>query len=216
VVESLVRILEGLPGFGPFVGTSAVVMLVLAGAFFLTRNTPPVAWLRTHVERMLGILVAVILLVMVALSGLQILLRNLFDSGLLWIDPLLRHLTLLLAFNGAILATGMKRHVQINVLGRLLRGTAQKVGGAIVAAASAVVCLALTHASLLLVVDELEFGETVFLGLPAWIVAAVFPLSFVLLAFRFFYVALLEIVGEAPAAGEEVGTDLHELEPRSE
>ena len=215
MTESLSRLLEDLPGAGPFVAGSAAALLVVAAGCFAVRSVPFVVRLRHEIDRLLGGIVAAILLVMVALSGLQILLRNLFDAGLLWIDPLLRHLTLLLAFAGAIVATGLKRHVQINVLGRLLRGTARRVGGALVAAVSAIICLALTHASLVLLADELAFGETVFLGLPAWVVALVFPLSFALLAFRFFYVSLLEIVGEAPSAGEEVAHDLHELEPHS-
>jgi TRAP-type C4-dicarboxylate transport system permease small subunit len=205
VAESLARILEGLPGFGPFLGVWASVLIVVAAGFFSARNTRPVVALRNNVDRLLGGLVAAILLVMVGLSGLQILLRNLFESGLLWIDPLLRHLTLLLAFTGAVIATGAKRHVQINVLGRLLKGVARRIGGAIVAAASAVVCLALTHASLQFLFEEIEFGEAVFLGLPAWIVAAVFPFSFTLLAFRFFYLVFLELAGEAPPSGEEAG-----------
>ena len=165
----------------------------------------PVAAVRRNVDRWLGGLVAAILLTMVGLSGLQILLRNLFDAGLLWIDPLLRHLTMLLAFVGALIATGAKRHVQIDVLGRMLQGVGRRVGGAIVAAASGVVCLALTHASLQFLFDEIEFGETVFLGIPAWVVAAVFPLSFTCLAFRFFYLVFLELAGEAPPSGEEIG-----------
>jgi len=40
----------------------------------------------------------------------------------------------------------------------------------------------------------------------------VFPVSFSVLAFRFFYVALLECVGEAPSTG----TDAGDIPPASE
>ena len=202
--EFLLGLLSDLPGPASFAGAVGTVLLLAGGGVFLLQRTAAGRAFVSGTGRLVSVLIAALLLVMVFLSALQILLRNAFDTGLLWIDPLLRHLTLLLAFTGAIVATGLKRHVQINVLGRLLRGTARRVGGALVAAASAIVCLALTHASLALLSDELAFGDTVFLGIPAWVVAAVFPLSFALLAFRFFYLSLLEIAGEAPRAGVEL------------
>jgi TRAP-type C4-dicarboxylate transport system permease small subunit len=193
MTESLGRILERLPALASFLAGSSAIFAAVAVGLFAARRAPFVSWLGRSAERMLDGLVAAILLAMVALSGLQILLRNLFDAGFLWIDPLLA---------GAIVATGMKRHVQINVLGRLLRGGARRAAGAGVAVASAVGCLALARASLALLADELAFGDIVFLGIPAWLPAMVFPLSFALLAFRFFHLALREIAGEAPEAEE--------------
>jgi TRAP-type C4-dicarboxylate transport system permease small subunit len=135
---------------------------------------------------------------MVVLSGLQIVLRNLLDSGLLWIDPLLRHLVLLLAFSGAILATGAKRHIQINALGRLLTGTASRSVGALIAVAAGGICLKIAHGGLRFLNDEVELGGTVFLGLPSWALVGVLPTAFLILAFRFVYLAYAEAAGEAP------------------
>lgn len=194
--------LAGLPGLGRFLGIGVPVLLAIAGGLFATRRTRPMAFLRDRLDSLLGVLLAVELLTMVFLSSLQILLRNLFDSGLLWIDPVLRHLVLLLAFTGAIAATGAKRHVQINALGRLLRGTALRVSGTVVAVTASTIALALTHASLLLLRDEVEFSEILFLGVPSWVVVAVFPVSFLILAFRFDWLVFAEITGEAPASPE--------------
>lgn len=196
------ELLAGLPALGRFLLVAVPVMLVAAGALFAVRRTRPMDFLRRKLDALLGVLLAVELLAMVFLSSLQILLRNVFDSGLLWIDPVLRHLVLLLAFTGAIAATGVKRHVQINALGRLLRGKAQRVGGTIVAASAGAICLGLAHAALLLLRDEVEFSEILFLGVPSWVVVAVFPVSFVILAFRFDWLVFAEITGEAPAAPE--------------
>jgi TRAP-type C4-dicarboxylate transport system permease small subunit len=152
---------------------------------------------------------------MVVLSILQIVLRNVFESGLLWIDPLLRDLVLLLAFTGALIATSMKRHVQINVIGRLFRGTAERWVGLVVACVAALVCLALAHASVQLLASELEFPETVFLDVPSWVVVLVFPLSFLLLSFRFTFLAFQEIAGECPhpVEGEAEGLVAPDREP---
>jgi TRAP-type C4-dicarboxylate transport system permease small subunit len=150
---------------------------------------------------------------MVLLAGLQIVLRNLFDSGLLWIDPLLRHLVLLLAFAGALLATGAKRHIQINALGRLLTGTASRIAGAVVAVAAGSISLTLAYAALRFFADEIELGGTVFLGLPSGAVVGILPLSFLALAFRFYYLAYAEAAGEAPQPAEGVAEGDHAGEP---
>jgi len=205
-VESLAArtaaLLAGLPELGRFLGIGFPALLALAGALFAVRKTPALRFVSDRGDAMLGGLLAAELLAMVFLSSLQILLRNVFDSGLLWIDPLLRHLVLLLAFTGAVAATGVKRHVQINALGRLLRGNAQRVGGTVIAATAATVSLALAHASLVLLRDEIEFSEIVFLNVPSWLVVAVFPVSFLVLAFRFEWLVLAEIAGEAPQSPE--------------
>ncbi|MCA9752170.1 MAG: TRAP transporter small permease subunit [Gemmatimonadetes bacterium] len=206
--SSLASTLASLPELGRFVALALPVLAVVAAVAFLLRRTTPMRWLALVVDRGLTALVATLLLGMVFLSGLQIVLRNLLSSGLPWIDPLLRHLVLLLAFSGALLATGAKRHVQINVLGRLLHGVAGRVGGALVALLAAAISIALTHASLSLLVDELEFGEIAFLSIPSWMIVAVFPLSFLGMAFRFLFLAFQEVAGEAPAAPEAEGVDL--------
>lgn len=202
VAETLARLLHGLPSLGPFAAAAGAVCLATAGACFAARRTRLGVFLRDQFEAMIGALLAANLLAMVFLSGLQILLRNLFDSGLLWIDPVLRHLVLLLALTGAIAATGSKRHVQINVLGRLMRGRAQHVSGAVVAAFAGVVCIMLAHASLLLLSEEIAFPEVAFLDVPSWVIIAALPAAFSVLAWRFAWLVFSEAAGEAPRAPE--------------
>jgi len=195
-------VLVGLPELGRFLGIGFPLLLAVAGAFFAARRTRALRFVGARLDALLGGLLAAELLAMVFLSSLQILLRNVFDSGLLWIDPVLRHLVLLLAFTGAVVATGIKRHVQINALGRLLRGKAQRVGGTVIAASAAAISLALAHASLVLLKDEIEFSEILFLNVPSWVVVAVFPVAFLVLAFRFGWLVFSEIAGEAPQSPE--------------
>jgi TRAP-type C4-dicarboxylate transport system permease small subunit len=205
-LESLATFLrertQDIPTFGSFLATVGTALLGIALGAFFARNTAPVRFLRDRLERLLGGLVAALLLAMVFLSMLQIVLRNVFDSGFLWIDPLLRHLVLVLAFAGALIATGMKRHVQINVIGRLFHGTSERVVGVGVSVVAAVICLGLVHASLDLVATELAYPEILFLDIPSWLMVLVFPVSFALLAFRFLFLGFLEIAGEAPHPAE--------------
>ena len=62
--------------------------------------------------------------------------------------------------------------------------------------------MALAHAALVLLRDEIEFSEIVFLNVPSWLVVAVFPVSFLVLAFRFQWLVFAEIAGEAPQSPE--------------
>ncbi len=195
--------LEALPRGRVFLLVVGAILIGAAGGVHAVRGVGFVQRFGNRVEGALRVLVAVILLGMVFLSGLQIVLRNFFDSGLLWIDPLLRHLVLALALIGAVIATGLKRHVQINVLGRLLQGKTHDVVGGLIAILAGGVTLTLAHAALLFLADERAFGETLFLGIPSWGVALLFPVAFLAMTYRFFRLAFLEFSGEAPLAGED-------------
>lgn len=198
----LLRVTGDLPGIGRFLPVVGGGLLALGAGAFLAERTRFGRGAARAAARLVTLLIAALLLSMVLLSSAQILLRNLLDAGLLWIDPLLRHLVLVLAFAGAILATSGKRHVQINVLGRLLKGIPARIGGAGVAAVGALICTWLGYAALQLLSEELEFGETVFLGIPAWGVALIFPLSFLTMAFQMFRLMFLELAGKAPVSME--------------
>jgi TRAP-type C4-dicarboxylate transport system permease small subunit len=195
--------LSGLPSAGSFLLVTLPLLTIVTGGFFLLRGTRFVSGLAAGLDRVLTGIVATVLLAMVFLSGLQILLRNVFASGLGWIDPLLRHLVLLLAFVGAILATGAKRHVQINVLGRLLHGVPARVSGALIGGLAGTISLLLAYASLELLRDEVAFGEIAFLSVPSWVVVGIFPTAFLAMAFRFLHLAFEEAAGVAPVAPEE-------------
>jgi TRAP-type C4-dicarboxylate transport system permease small subunit len=208
VGDRVVALVAGLPGIPGFLALGLPACLALAGAVFALRNLRTMQWLRAGADRALSLAIAALLLAMVFLSALQILLRNVWESGILWIDPLLRHLVLLLAFVGALAATGAKRHVQINVLGRLLRGRWARVGGALVALLGAALCLALARASLDLLAEEIPMSEMAFLGVPTSAVIGVFPLAFVGMGFRMALLALEEAAGMAPAGDTEPIVDV--------
>ena len=74
----------------------------------------------------MGVL-ALLLLAMVVLSTLQIVLRNLFGIGLLWVDPLLRYATLWIGFLGAAVAAAEGRHIQIDVLTHILPAGVKRI-----------------------------------------------------------------------------------------
>jgi TRAP-type C4-dicarboxylate transport system permease small subunit len=208
----LVALLGSVPRATPFVAVGLAACLAAAVPVFAVRDTSASRFVRRLISVWLTRITAALLLVMVVLSGLQILLRNALESGLLWIDPLLRHLVLLLTFLGALAATGGKRHLHIDVLGRLLHGATARAVGAAIALLGAAVCLALARASLLLMAEEIPSSEIAFLGVPTWTVIAVFPLSFFGMAFRMAVLALEEAWGIAAVPDTE-GLPLGEHAP---
>ena len=201
--DRVVALVGDLPGIRGFLAIGLPVALAIGGAAFALRNARLVRRLGAGADRFLSLVIAALLLTMVFLSALQILLRNVWESGLLWIDPLLRHLVLLLAFLGALAATGAKRHVQINVLGRLLRGRWSRVGGAAVALLGSGICLALARASLDLLAEEIPMSEIAFLGVSTATVITVFPVAFLGMALRMALLVFEEAAGIAPPADGE-------------
>ena len=143
---------------------------------------------------------ALILAAMIGLSIFQIVLRNVFDAGYIWIDPLLRALVLWVAFLGALAATARGRHIAIDVVSRMLPPRGRSILVRIVSLLAGAICVALANGSYEYLGLEREFTSEAFLGIPSWVVQSVLLLGFALLAFRFLADAVL---GPDPAAGPE-------------
>ena len=126
---------------------------------------------------------------MVLLAGAQILLRNLFDVGLVWADPLLRVLVLWVGLVGAIAAARADRHIAVDILSRLLPARARRATRALTDAATAVVCGLLAWHAARFVALEYEGGALAFARVPAWVCELILPVGFAVIGLR--YLALL-------------------------
>ena len=62
----------------------------------------------------------ILVVIMVALSFLQVVLRNAFSLGILWADPLLRMIVMWVGFLGAVLATKEQKHFGIDLVDKYL------------------------------------------------------------------------------------------------
>ena len=131
------------------------------------------------------VVLAFLFAVMVGLAFLQIVLRIFFATGILWGDPLLRHLLLWVALLGATMATKEGRHINIDVITRVLPGKGKAVVHTLTDLFSATICIFLLEASLKFLRDEFQVGSLAFLTVPIWTVCVIFPIAFGLIAFRF-------------------------------
>ncbi len=131
-------------------------------------------------------ILCLLLLVMIALSCLQIVLRSLFSSGLLWADPLVQQLVLWCGLLGAAMATTRGKHIALDVINYLLPEKVQPWVLLLSHLFSALTTSLLTYAAWLFLQNEMEFGSPGLLSLPSWGWNLIFPLAFALIAVRYF------------------------------
>lgn len=131
-----------------------------------------------------GLLVG-ILLSMLTLAFVQILMRNLFNSGMVWSEPLLKILVLWTALLGAMVATRNHHHINIDVLSKFLPARLQTLQQYFIHGISAVVCLLLAWLSLRFVALEWEDGTLAFASVPAWVPELILPIGFFSMGLRF-------------------------------
>lgn len=131
-----------------------VALVALAALRASLERAPRARRFFSITERVEVGVIALMLLALVVLGCTQILLRNVFSSGLLWADPLMRHLVLALGALGAAMASARMRHISVDALSRTLPASLLPLRRLVVYGLTAVVAYALMIAAMRLVADE--------------------------------------------------------------
>lgn len=131
-----------------------------------------------------GILIGLLLL-MITIAVFQIILRNLFDSGMNFGDELIRILVLWISLVGAMVASRNNSHINIDLVSRYLPDPVKKFSKVLVGIFTALVCAAMAYFSLNFVMMEKSEGIIAFSGVPAWICESIIPLAFAVISFRY-------------------------------
>lgn len=154
------------------------------------------------VSRLLQILVwsenalmALLLTTMILVASSQIILRNFFDYGIAWSEPLLRIMMLWLGLFGAMLASRERNHISIDVLSRFLPKTGQRIASLITHLFSAFICGIISYYSWQFVISEKANGIIAFESIPAWICEIIIPISFAVMSLRFAARCLVDLIG---------------------
>jgi C4-dicarboxylate transporter DctQ subunit len=137
------------------------------------------------IDRIEQRLLVTLLSLMILIAFSQIVLRNLFDTGLAWGDPLVRNLVLWVSFIGAALATKEGKHINIDVVSRWMPPRGKILVEAITGLFSSLICALMTFAALKFIKNEAQMGGSTFLGIPLWIPEIILPITFALMALRF-------------------------------
>ena len=138
-------------------------------------------------------LLVVILAAMVALSATQIILRNLFDSAILWADPILRVAVLWVGMIGAMVATRGDKQISVDVLSRFLPGRWKARARVVTDVFTAVVSAVVAWQAYRLVLDDRAAGVTAVAFLPVWIFEVILPVAFAVIAVRYLLFAIINL-----------------------
>lgn len=132
-----------------------------------------------------------LLLLMIVLAVAQILMRNLFDSGMPWADVLVRILVLWVGLFGAMVASRKGNHIFIDVLTRYVPQRGKDILRSIAEIFTSVICFVTAFYSLQFVQMEYEDGATAFAQVPAWICESVIPFVFFVIGIRYVILSVI-------------------------
>jgi TRAP-type C4-dicarboxylate transport system permease small subunit len=121
--------------------------------------------LRVILHHLENALIVVLFLVVIGAANTQIVLRNLFESSISWIDPFLRITILWLALMGAMVATRERVHIAIDLFLRYLPDR--------------------WRLWIELVWMEFSDGTVAFASVPLWLCESILPIAFSVMALRF-------------------------------
>lgn len=144
--------------------------------------------------------------VLVGLGVAEIILREVFGRGISWADEVSRLTVLWLAMIAAIAAARENRHIRIDALGHLMKEPLLRVTRVIVDTFASGVCLVIAWHAWRYLQLEVEFGDTVLMDTPAWVVHAIVPVAFLVTGYRFLVAAGARALGRE--AEEEGGARL--------
>ena len=148
-------------------------------------GSPSLRMLGSFYERLEEILLVFLVVLMVSLGFLQILFRNLISIGIVWVDPLVRHLVLWIALLGASIATRENRHISIDILSGYLSPAHQRRVQGGVQLFSAFICLLLVHPAIRFLQNDYQAGKILALGIPMWLSQSIMPIIMLVLGVRF-------------------------------
>lgn len=126
----------------------------------------------------------------ILLASTQILLRNIFDSGIFWADSALRVLVLWIGMTGAMYASRNKKHIRIDILSHYLPVNIRDNIWRITELITAVVCGIVAYYSIEFIQYEYEDGLIAFANVPVWLCEAIIPVAFIVIGLRYFVYAI--------------------------
>ncbi len=127
---------------------------------------------------------------MVTLSFLQVVLRLFFHYGIVWLDPVLRHMVLWSGFIGAILASRYAKHFALDIAFKMHSEKLRKLSVILANKFTLLVSLFLFYAAYKFIRDEAMAQSVAFYAgkfeIKTAIAEIIVPLTFLFMAFHTF------------------------------
>ena len=149
-----------------------------------------------------GLLIGLLTL-MIVLAAAQILMRNVFGTGVAGSDQLLRLLVLWVGLLGAVAASRDEKQINVDVLSRFLSARMRSGVRVVIDLFTAVISAIVAWQSARFVHSEYIAGSVAFISVPAWVAELILPLAFGLMSLRyllFFISHLRRLLQGAPDA----------------
>lgn len=127
----------------------------------------------------------VLFLTLVGLAFGQVILRNFFDSSIVWADVAIRVLVLWVTVFGAMVATRRHEHIRIDLVPEMLKGRPRHIVRALYLLTASTVAFAVSYYSLEVVRLEMQYPSTAFADIPTWMTQVVIPFGFGVIGLRF-------------------------------
>ena len=128
------------------------------------------------------------------------LLRNFFDTGILWGDSFLRIAVLWLGMLGALIASRQNNHISINLGLRFLAKKSLRTVTMTVHIFTALICSLVAWYGYNFVLMEYEDAGIAFTlsfaNVPNWLTVSIIPIAFTIMALRYFTLAVLLLSGK--------------------
>ncbi|MDH5570749.1 MAG: TRAP transporter small permease subunit [Gammaproteobacteria bacterium] len=149
--------------------------------------------LKNILVRIEKIIAGTSLLLLLAFTIIQVVARNLFDTGFPELDIISRHLVLFIAFMGAALVSETNKHIKIDILVAFLSFRQKQILFRPLLIASAIVCLLFAWLSTQFWTAEWDYST----AHERWTVllALILPAGFITISLHFI---LLSITGISP------------------
>lgn len=129
-------------------------------------------------------IIAVVAL-LVILSFLQVFLRVIFHSGIVWLDPMLRHFVMWAGFIGAALSARYSKHFALDIFNKFASKRIKKYISTVILLITALASAFLFYAAFKFVRDEASAGSIAFyinhFAVKGWIAESILPISFLLI-----------------------------------
>ncbi len=151
------------------------------------------------------VLLCLILFAMIGFSFSQVVARNLFSLGFIWVDIFLRHGVIWVAFLGASLATEYGQHIKIDVLSHVM--SSQKAKNTVditINMFQIFICILLLAGSIEYVLMLKKYPTYIFSFVPVWGLRMIVPCSFFMMILScLFYIGNTLMGKETPSLGYE-------------
>ncbi len=129
----------------------------------------------------------IFLMTMLFLAFIQVVARDVFNTGIPWADTVVHLMVLWVGFLGATLATKLDQHLTIEILSKYMSERVKHATSVMVKTFAVAVCYFLFMASLKFLANERSTGEQFLDLFPSWWTLLIIPITFVLIPFHLLF-----------------------------